>query len=78
MTKLLAASREDPDAERMNHGLGTNQTRKPHLPRNLKLAKERVQRRLLERKLKSRNRKKVTVIMKSCPMCHSEDAKDEK
>ena len=78
MTKLLVTSREDPDAERMNHRLGTNQTRKPHLPNNLKLAKERVRRRLLERKPKPRNQKKVTVMVKSCPMCHSEDTRDEK
>ena len=74
-TRSLVYPKEGLDTERMNHNLRTNQIRKPHLPRNLKLAEERAQRRSPKRRPRPKDLRKVTVTMKSYPMCYSENAR---
>ena len=75
MTRLLVDPKEGPDAERMNHDPRMNQIRKPHLPRNLKLAEERAQRRSPKRRPRPKDQRKVSVMMKSYLMCHSENTR---
>ena len=76
MTRLLVDPREGPDAGKMNHSPGMNQIEKSHLPRNLKLAEERAQRRLLKRRPRPKGQRKMTAMMRSYPIYHFENTRN--